>query len=111
MKIKIGLFLLIILFLACKNEPKKDAATLGTTSPKYETYNYAGFTKEAIYSYHKHIYDGGNWTTYGDLERYYYLNFSEIKQHSRILRSDTPKILEETPRDDVKNFTLIPEIG
>ncbi len=40
----------------------------------------------------------------GDKARFYYLNFSEIKKHSRILRSDTPKILEETPRDDIKNF-------
>jgi len=104
MKNKTGLLLLILLFLACKNEPKKDADTLSTTSPKYETYNYSGFTKEEIYAFHKHIYEGGDWTVYGDTERYFYLNFSEIKKHSRILRSDTPKILEETPRDDVKFF-------
>ncbi|MBC8755014.1 serine hydrolase [Kordia sp. YSTF-M3] len=99
-----GLLLLTLLFLACKNEPKKDADTLSTPSPKYETYNYAGFTKEEIYGFHKRIFEGGNWTEYGDHERYYYLNFSQIQKHSRILRSDTPKILEETPRDDVKNF-------
>ena len=99
-----GLLLLIILFLACNNEPKKEADTFSATPPKYETYNYSGFTKEEIYAVHKHIYEGGDWTVYGDIERYFYLNFSEIKEHSRILRSDTPKILEETPRDDVKNF-------
>ncbi|WP_299252964.1 serine hydrolase [uncultured Aquimarina sp.] len=99
-----GLLFLILLFLACKNESKKEADTLSTIRPKYETYNYSGFTKEEIYGFHKRIYEGGNWTEYGDLERYYYLNFSEIKEHSRILRSDTPKILTETPRDDVKNF-------
>ncbi len=99
-----GLLLLIFLFTACKNEPKKDSDALSTISPKYETYNYSGFTKEEIYAFHKHIYEGGDWTVYGDTERYFYLNFSEIKNHSRIQRSDTPKILEETPRDDVKNF-------
>jgi CubicO group peptidase (beta-lactamase class C family) len=104
MKNKTGLLLLSLLFLACKSEPKKDSDTLSNTSPKYETYNYSGFTKEEIYAFHKHIYEGGDWTVYGDTERYFYLNFSEIKNHSRILRSDTPKILEETPRDDVKNF-------
>lgn len=104
MKNKTGLLLFIVLFLACKNGPKKDPDTLSTKSPKYETYNYSGFTKEDIYAFHKHIYEGGDWTVYGDTERYFYLNFSEIKNHSRILRSDTPKILEETPRDDVKNF-------
>ena len=100
-----GLLLLILLFLACKNEPKKDADIVSFTPPKYETYNYSGFTKDEIYAFHKRIFEGGNWTEYGDLERYYYLNFSEIKKHSRIPRSDTPKILEETPRDDVKNFS------
>ncbi len=99
-----GLLLLMLLFLSCKNEPKKNSNVLSTTSPKYETYNYSGFTKEEIYAFHKRIYEGGNWTEYGDLERYFYLNFSQIKEHSRILRSDTPKILEEAPRDDVKNF-------
>jgi CubicO group peptidase (beta-lactamase class C family) len=104
MKNNIGLLLLILLFLACNNEPKNDADVLSTKPPEYETYNYSGFTKEEIYAFHKHIYEGGDWTEYGDTERYFYLNFSEIKNHSRILRSDTPKILEETPRDDVKNF-------
>ena len=99
-----GLLLLMLLFLACKNEPKKESDTINTTTPKYETYNYSGFTKEEMYAFHKHIYEGGDWTVYGDTERYFYLNFSEIKNHSRILRSDTPKILEETPRDDVKHF-------
>ncbi|WP_411767532.1 serine hydrolase domain-containing protein [Winogradskyella sp. A3E31] len=101
-----ALLLIPLLFLACKNEPKTDAESLNTLSPKYETYNYTGFTKEEIYGFHKHIHEGGRWTTYGDLERYFYLNFSEVQNHSRILRSDTPKILEETPRDDVKNFML-----
>jgi CubicO group peptidase (beta-lactamase class C family) len=100
-----GLLLLILLFLACRNEPTKDVDALGTVTPKYETYNYSGFTKEEIYGFHKRIFEGGNWTEYGDHERYYYLNFSQIQKHSRILRSDTPKILEETPRDDVKNFS------
>ncbi|MCD2258835.1 serine hydrolase domain-containing protein [Psychroserpens luteolus] len=104
MKKKLGLLLLIVLFLTCKNEPKKNTDILNTGTPKYETYNYSGFTKEEIYGFHKRIYEGGNWTEYGDLERYFYLNFSEIKKHSRILRADTPKILEETPRDDVKHF-------
>ena len=104
MKNSISVLLTIFLFLACKNESKKDSDTLSTTSPKYETYNYSGFTKEEVYAFHKHIYEGGKWTVYGDTERYFYLNFSEIENHSRILRSDTPKILEETPRDDVKNF-------
>ncbi len=104
MKTRTGLLLLIVLFLACKNEPQKEANISSTTSPKYETYNYTGFTKEEIYSFHKRIFEGGNWTEYGDLERYFYLNFSQIQKHSRILRSDTPKILEESPRDDVKNF-------
>ena len=99
-----GLLLLILLFITCKNEPKKDADALSTKLPKYETYNYSGFAKEEAYAFHKHIYEGGDWTEWGDKARYYYLNFSEIKEHSRILRSDTPRILEETPRDDVKNF-------
>ena len=91
------------LFLACKNDSKKNS-DIADTKPKYETYNYSGFTKEEIYGFHQRIFEGGNWTEYGDLERYFYLNFSQIKNHSRILRSDTPKILEETPREDVKNF-------
>lgn len=94
----------MLLFLACKNGPKQDAETLNLTSPKYETYNYSGFTKEEIYGFHQRIFEGGNWTEYGDLERYFYLNFSRIKPHSRILRSSTPKILEESPRGDVRNF-------
>ena len=98
------LLLLTLLLTSCKNEIKKDADAAGTSRAKYETYNYSGFTKEETYAFHKHIYDGGDWTVYGDLERYYYLNVSEIGNHSRILRSDTPKILEETPRTDVKNF-------
>lgn len=104
MKNSISVLIIIILFQSCKNEQKKDSDTLSTTRPKYETYNYSGFTKEEIYAFHKHIYEGGDWTVYGDTERYFYLNFSEIGNHSRILRSDEPKILEETPRDDVKNF-------
>lgn len=110
MKNKTGLLLLIVLFLACKNEPKKDSDALSTKSLKYETYNYSGFTKEETYAFHKHIYEGGDWTEWGDKARFYYLNFSEIKKHSRILRSDTPKILEETPRDDVKNFITTPDL-
>ncbi|MEP0266305.1 serine hydrolase [Dokdonia sp.] len=104
MKNIILVLLTIFLLLACKNEPKKDANILNTTSPKYETYNYSGFTKEEMYAFHKHMYEGGNWTVYGDTERYFYLNFSEIKNHSRILKSDIPRILEEMPRDDVKHF-------
>lgn len=104
MKNTLGLLFLILVLQACKNEQKKDSDTLSITSPKYETYNYSGFTKEEKYAIHKHIFDGGEWTVYGDTERYFYLNFSEIKKHSRILRSDTPKFLRETPRDDVKNF-------
>lgn len=97
--------IVILLCLACKKEQKKDSDALSTAPPKYETYNYSGFTKEEIYGFHQRIFEGGDWTEYGDHERYYYyLNFSQIQKHSRILRSDTPKILEETPRDDVKNF-------
>lgn len=110
MKIKTGLLLLIVFFLACKSEPKKDADSEGTASPKYETYNYSGFTKEEIYGFHQRIYEGGNWTEYGDLERYFYLNFSQIQKHSRILRSNSPRVLEETPRDDVKNFITTTEL-
>ena len=103
MKINIRLLFLIFLFLACKNDSKKNSY-IADTKPKYETYNYSGFTKEEIYGFHKRIFEGGDWAEYGDLERYFYLNFSQIKKHSRIRRSDTPKILEETPREDVKNF-------
>lgn len=99
-----NLWIISILFFACKSEPKTDSGTLSSIEPKYETYNYNGFTKEEKYAFHKHIYEGGRWTVGGDLERYAYLNFSEIANYSRILRSDAPKILEETPRDDVKNF-------
>lgn len=95
---------ILILIQSCQTSPKEASDTVENTGPKYETYNYSGFTKEEIYGFHKRIYEGGNWTEYGDLERYFYLNFSQIKEHSRILRSDTPKILEETPRDDVKNY-------
>jgi len=102
MKNSITILVIILLFQSCKNEQKKDADTLNSKGPKYETYNYTGFTKEEKYAFHKHIFEGGNWTVYGDTERYFYLNFSEIGNHSRILRSDTPNILEETPRDDVK---------
>ncbi len=107
MKNSISIFIILVLFksfIACNKKSKNNTDILSTTNPKYETYNYKGFTKEEIYNFHKHIFDGGKWTVYGDTERYFYLNFSEIKKHSRILRSNTPKILEETPRDDVKNF-------
>lgn len=104
MKNSISVLFIIILFQSCKNESGKSSSTFSTSSPKYETYNYSGFTKAQIYAFHKHIYEGGSWTVYGDTERYFYLNFSEIGNHSRILKSDAPKILEETPRDDVKNF-------
>ncbi len=104
MRKSISVLLVIVFFQSCQKEEKKDSDILSNTSPKYETYNYSGFTKEEIYAFHKHIYEGGNWTVYGDTERYFYLNFSEIGNHSRILKSDTPRVLEETPRDDVKNF-------
>lgn len=99
-----NLWIILILLFACQTEPKTDPGTLSSINPKYETYNYSGFTKEEKYAFHKHIYEGGNWTVGGDKERYAYLNFSEIMNYSRILRSDTPTILEEAPRDDVKNF-------
>lgn len=99
-----NLWIISILLFACENEPKKDTDAVSISSPKYETYNYTGFTKEEKYAFHKHIFEGGRWTVGGDLERYAYLNFSEIANYSRILRSDAPKILGETPRDDVKNF-------
>ena len=76
MKNIISVLLTLFLFLACENEPKKGSDTLSTKSSKYETYNYSGFTKEEIYAFHKHIYEGGDWTVYGDTERYFYLNFS-----------------------------------
>ena len=104
MKNSISFFLIIILFLACNDESKKGSDTLSITNPKYETYNYTGFTKEEKYAFHKHMHDGGSWTVGGDIERYAYLNFSEIMNYSRILRADSPNILEEAPRDDVKNF-------
>lgn len=104
MKNKTRLLLLILLFVACKSKPKKSVDTSNTLEPKYETYNYAGFTKEESYAFFKHISEGGDWTVYGDKERFFYLNFSEIKKHSRILRSDYPKILKETPREDIKNY-------
>ena len=104
MKKNIVFLLIIFLFQSCKNEQKEDSDALSVVKPKYETYGYSGFTKEEKYAFHKHIYEGGNWTVYGDTERYFYLNFSEIGNYSRILRSDSPRILEETPREDVKNF-------
>ena len=110
MKNTTGLLLLILLIFGCKNESIKNSDISDAIGPKYETYNYAGFTKEDIYKYHKHIFEGGNWTVYGDLERYFYLNFSEIKPHSRISGSDMPKILEETPRNDVKNFVTATDL-
>ncbi|MDO1501911.1 serine hydrolase [Winogradskyella maritima] len=105
-----AILLLTIVFLSCKNESKEESITESTKGPKYETYNYTGFTKEEKYAFHKHIYDGGSWTVYGDTERYFYLNFSEIKNHSHIPKSHTTKILEETPRDDVKNFITPPNL-
>ena len=104
MKNSTVLFLLIIFLFACENKSKQSVDTVNSIGPKYETYNYTGFSKERKDAFHKHIYEGGDWTVGGDKERYYYLNFSEIMNYSRILRSDAPKILEEAPRDDVKNF-------
>ncbi len=101
-----NLWILSILLIACKTEPKTDPITLSGTNPKYETYDYSGFTKEEIYAYHKHLLEGGSRRLGGDLSRFYFLNFSEIEKHSLILRSDTPKALEETPREDVKNFIV-----
>ncbi len=98
-------WIISILLIACKTEPKTEPATLSGTSPKYETYDYSGFTKEEIYSFHKHLLEGGSSHRQGgDLSRFYFLNYSEIEKHSLILRSDTPKTLEEMPREDVKNF-------
>jgi len=99
-----NLWIISILFFACKSEPKTESGTLSSIKPKYETYNYTGFTKEEKYAFHKHFLEGGRWTVGGDIERYAYLNFSQIMNYSRVLRSDTPRILEEIPRDDVKNF-------
>ena len=104
MKNSIAALLIVLLLQSCNNEPKKEADVDNNTLSKYETYGYAGFTKEQMYQFHKHLYEGGNWTVYGDTERYFYLNFSEVQQHSRILQSATPKILEEAPRADVKNY-------
>ncbi|NCP60014.1 MAG: beta-lactamase family protein [Flavobacteriales bacterium] len=97
-------WIISILLFACNTEPKTAPDTLSSINPKYETYNYTGFTKEKKYAFHKHIYEGGNWTVGGDIERYAYLNFSEIMNYSRIQRSGTAKVLEEAPRDDIKNF-------
>ncbi|XWN38019.1 MAG: serine hydrolase [Balneola sp.] len=110
MKNSISFLLLIILFLACNDESKKGSDSLNTLSPKYETYNYTGFSKEEKYAFHKHIHEGGRWTVGGDIERYAYLNFYEIMNYSRIRRSDSPKILEEAPREDVKNFITTKEL-
>ncbi len=74
------------------------------TGPKYETYGYAGFTREEKQAYSKHLLEGGSRRYGGDHSRFYFLHFSELEKHSRILRSDTPKTLEETPREDIKNF-------
>ncbi len=98
-------WIISILFIACKTEPKTDPDTSNGTGPKYETYDYSGFTKEEIYTFHKHLLEGGSRRRQGgDLSRFFFLNYSEIEKHSLILRSDTPKILEESPRKDVKNF-------
>ena len=69
-----------------------------------KTYGYAGFTKDESYAYHKHLSEGGSQRQGGDISRYYFLYFSEVANHSVILRADTPKKLEETPREEVKNF-------
>ena len=98
------LLILMLLFQSCKTKQQEDAETLNDTGSKYETYNYTGFTKEEKYAIHKHIYEGGDWFVQGNIERYFHLNFSEVSKHSHISPPDMPKILEETPRDDVKNF-------
>lgn len=99
-----NLWIITFLLLGCTKEPIKDSGTLSGINPKYETYNYTGFTKEQKYAFHKHFFEGGDWRVGGDIERYAYLNFSELMNYSRILKSDIPKILEEAPRDDIKNF-------
>lgn len=98
------LWLIVILFVACKTEPKAEPETPVETGPKYETYEYTGFTKEEKQAYRKHLLEGGSRRHGGDYSRFYFLNFSELEKHTRILRSDTPKMLKETPREDVKNF-------
>ncbi|MGB3468236.1 MAG: serine hydrolase [Cyclobacteriaceae bacterium] len=106
LKVFLGLVFVVLLYSCNTQKSTTDADILNSFDPKYETYNYNGFTKEEKYAFHKHIYESGKWTVGGDKERYFYLNSSEILNHSFILRSDTPKILEETPREDVKNFVI-----
>lgn len=98
------LWLVVVLLVACKTESQMDPGPPSDTGPKYETYGYSGFTKAEKQAYHKHLLEGGSRRHGGDHSRFYFLNYSELEKHSRILRSDAPKILEETPKEDVKNF-------
>ncbi|TAI47599.1 serine hydrolase domain-containing protein [Flagellimonas allohymeniacidonis] len=98
------LWFIVVLLVACKTESQMEPEPPSETGPKYETYGYAGFTKEEKQAYHKHLLEGGSRRYGGDHSRFYFLNYAELEKHSRILRSDTPKILEETPRADVQNF-------
>ncbi|MEM7484591.1 MAG: serine hydrolase domain-containing protein [Bacteroidota bacterium] len=76
------------------------------TSAKYETYGYMGFTKEEEQAYHKLLLEGGSLRHGGDISRFYFLHFSEIEKHARILKSDTLTTLVEMPRADVKGFVV-----
>ncbi len=92
-------WIILILFIACRTDPKTDPDTLSGASPKYETYDYSGFTKEEIYSFHRHLLEGGSrYRQGGDLSRFYFLNFSEIETHFLIPRSDVPKLSKKRPR-------------
>ena len=98
------IWIIWILLIACNTKPEAEHNKPEDTGPKYETYGYSGFTKEEKQDYHKHLLEGGSRRHGGNLSRFYFLNFSELEKHSRILRSDTPKILEETPREEVRHF-------
>ena len=100
------LWSVIILFVACKAEPQTEIDSPIETRPKFETYGYTGFTKEEKKAYRKHLLEGGSRRHGGNLSRFYFLNFSELEKHSRILRSDMPLILEENPREEIKNFPV-----
>lgn len=99
-----SLWIIPILFVACKTGPKSEVERKTDNNPKYETYGYTGFTKKEVVAYRQHLLKGGSRRQGGDLSRFCFLHFSEIEKHSLIRRSDAPKTLDETPREEVNNF-------
>ncbi|MEM6813015.1 MAG: serine hydrolase domain-containing protein [Bacteroidota bacterium] len=97
---------ILLLLVACKAEIQTEVDTPIETVPKYATYGYTGFTKEEKKAYRRLLLEGGSIRQGGDPSRFYFLNFSEIERHSRILRSDKPLILEEAPKEAVKDFQV-----